>query len=231
MIPVVLRHYDNQSFLDSKVSTLEKSVSEIHKTETKLCEFVKNVELRLEKHQKAITTLFNDHKAAQASDVSSPVPSITEEFVANIAASITFEQKEKGKRQLNIIVHNIAESSTNKGLSRKEEDIGKCKSLFQTHLGTTVTIQNAICLGKRSDKPRLLKITLNSIQEKVMILKNKLKLRSSNNTSPVRNIFITPDYTPLEQKNNKALRQQLADMNKAENVYALKNEKIVRKTH
>ena len=50
MVPIALRHYDNQSFLDSKVSTLEKSVSEIHKTETKLCEFVKNVKLRLEKH-------------------------------------------------------------------------------------------------------------------------------------------------------------------------------------
>ena len=55
-----------------------------------------------------------------------------------------------------------------------------------------------------------------------MILKNKLKLRSSNNPSPVRNVFITPDYTPLEQKKNKALRQQLADMNKVENAYTIK---------
>ena len=56
-----------------------------------------------------------------------------------------------------------------------------------------------------------------------MILKNKLKLRSSNNPSPVRNVFITPDYTPLEQKKNKALCQQLDDMNKVENVYTIKN--------
>ena len=62
-----------------------------------------------------------------------------------------------------------------------------------------------------------------------MILKNKLKLRSSNNPSPVRNVFITPDYTPLEQKKNKALRQQLADMNKVENVYTIKNGKIARR--
>jgi len=229
-IPVAMHCYDSQSFLDSKVSTLEKSLSEIQKTESKLCEIVKNVESQLEKHQKAITTLFNDQKSVQNSDVPNPVPSITEESVANIAASITAEQKEKEKRQSNIIVHNIAESGANEGLSRKEEDIRRCKSLFQTHLGANVTIQNAIRLGKRSDKPRLLKVTLSSIQEKASILKNKLKLRSSGNPEPVRNVFITPDYTPLEQKKNKALRQQLADMNKGENAYTIKNGKIVRRT-
>jgi len=87
-----------------------------------------------------------------------------------------------------------------------------------------VSIQNAICLGKRTDKPRLSKISLNSIQEKATVLKNKLKLQSSNNPSPVHNI-ITPDYTPLEQKKNKALLQQLADMNKGENVYIIKTVK------
>ena len=74
------------------------------------------------------------------------------------------------------------------------------------------------------DKPRLLKVTLSSIQEKINILKNK---QSSNYPSPVRNIFITPDYTPMEQKKNKALRQQLADMKvyrviiSAENTYCV----------
>jgi len=179
-----LRHYDNLSFLESKISTLEKSVYEINHTEIKLVEVVKNVESQLEKHQKAITSMLNDCKAAQASDTTSPVPSITEESVATIASSITAEQKEKVRRQLNVIVHNIAESNASEGSTRKE-DIGKCKCLFQTYLGMSVTIQNAICLGKRSDKPRLLKVTLNSVQDKVTILKNKFKLHSSNNLAPV----------------------------------------------
>ena len=96
------------------------------------------------------------------------------------------------------------------------------KVFVRNILEVTVSIQNAIRLGKRSDKPRLLKVALNSTQNKAMILKNKLKLRSSNNPSPVRNVFITPDYTPLEQKKNKALHQQLADMNKIENAYTIK---------
>ena len=74
------------------------------------------------------------------------VAHITEESVANIAVSINAEQKEKEKRQLNIIVHNLEESSASEGSFRKEDDITKCKSLFQKHLGVTVTIQNAIRL-------------------------------------------------------------------------------------
>jgi len=42
-------------------------------------------------------------------------------------------------------------------------------------------------------------------------------------------LFITPDLTPLEQKKHKALRQQLADMNKPDKVYMIKNGKIVRR--
>jgi len=58
----------------------------------------------------------------------------------------------------------------------------------------------------------------------VSILKNKLKLRSSNNPPKVHNVFITPDYTPLEQKKNKALRQKLADMNKGKNTFIIKKQ-------
>ena len=55
------------------------------------------------------------------------------------------------------------------------------------------------------------------------------KKTSSLIEDKIRSLFITPDLTPLEQKKHKALRQQLADMNKSENVYMIKNGKIVRR--
>jgi len=73
-------------------------------------------------------------------------------------------------------------------------------------------------------------LSLNNIQEKSAILKNKVKLRSSDNPSDVRKVFITPDFTPLEQRQNKALRQQLAAMNKDKKLYVIKNGKIVQRT-
>jgi len=157
LIPIALRNHDSPAFVDSKVTTLEKSVAVIQQTESKLCEMVKSVEVQL-KHQKALTSLINDHKAAQNSSFSTPSPTspITIESVASIAASITAGQKRREKRQLNVIVHNVEEPTASEGLSRKEDDINKCKSMFQTYLGATVSIQNAIRLGKRSEKSRLL---------------------------------------------------------------------------
>ena len=94
--------------------------------------------------------------------------------------------------------------------------------LLQTYLGVSTTINNALRLGKKSTKPRLLKLSLNSIQDKAIILKNKTKLRPSNNPSDVHKIFIMPDFTPLKQRQNKALRQQLAAMNKDKKLYVIK---------
>ena len=141
MFPVALQCFNSHSVIDSKASTLEKSISKIQVAELNLNEIMKNVESQLEKQQKAITALLNDHKAAFGTNTPSVVPPITEESVANIAVSINAEQKEKEKRQLNIIVHNLEESSASEGPSRKKDDITKCNSLF--HLQLPILIQHS----------------------------------------------------------------------------------------
>ena len=49
----------------------------------------------------------------------------------NIAATLVAKQKDKEKRQLNLIIHNIDESSTTSGAERKSEDIAKVSKLLQ----------------------------------------------------------------------------------------------------
>ena len=48
-----------------------------------------------------------------------------------------------------------------------------------------------------------------------------MKFKADQNLEHVRKLFITPDLTPLEQRKNNALRQQLADMNKIQNIYVI----------
>ena len=59
------------------------------------------------------------------------------------------------------------------------------------------------------------------------MLRNKLRLRNQDNPEIICKVFITPDLTPLEQKRNKELRSQLAEMNKVANIYRIKNREIV----
>ena len=194
-----LESYDSHAHFESCLSLLEKKVTEMQTAEKNLSEHVKNIEIQLKKYHNAVTNTDGSQPMNIPTPIMSPAP-ISEESVARLASSVVVEQREKEKRQLNIILHNLAESNAPEGTNRKEDDIKKCSSIFQTYLGSSADITNAIRLGKRSDKPRLLKITLNSAQEKSLILKNKLKLRSSGNPDHIRKLFITPDLTPGEQK-------------------------------
>jgi len=160
--------------------------------------------------------------------VASPT-SISEESVVHLALSLVVEQREKEKRQLNVILHNLPESTAHEGVKRKEDDSEKCISIFQDSLVSSVAITKAIRLRRKADKPRLLKLTLSSAQEESLILKNKLKLRSSDNPKYICKLFVTPDLTPDEQKRYKELRLQLAEMNTEGNTYMIKNGRIVQR--
>ena len=148
----------------------------------------------------------------------------------NIAATLVAKQKDKEKRQLNLIVHNIDESSATSGADRKSEDIAQVSKLLQEVLKVSCSITKAFRIGKKRERPRLLKVSVQSLEEKTNILRNKRKLKDQSNSEKIRNVYITPDLTPSEQAKNKALRQQLADKNKASNVYMIKNGKIVRRS-
>ena len=155
--------------------------------------------------------------------------SLTSESVATITVGVADEQRERDRRKLNLILHNVPESAKQKGPERKADNISMVNGLLHQHLGFNPTISNAVRLGKKSDRPRLLKISVATTQEKTNILRNCYKLRDSKNAIYVQKIFATPDLTPLEQKKDKILRQKLAEMNKDDKIYKIKNGVIVRR--
>lgn len=149
--------------------------------------------------------------------------------IDTIAAGVVDEQREREKRKLNLILHNVRESSKENGSSRKADDIATVTTMLQNRVGVKATITNAFRLGKRSDRPRLLKVSVSSVEEKSAILKQCYKLKNKENPADVQKIFATPDLTPLEQKKDKALRQKLTELNKNGKVYKIKNGVIVRR--
>lgn len=190
---------------EANFTTINTKLSKLH---SNVAAVVKNLEVKLCEHHKSFTNTLANHPIQMSTN---PVlTTIPEESVAHIAMTLAAEQKEKEKRGLNLIIHNVEESNAVDGATRSEYDISKCSDIFQTYLGVSATINKAFRLGKKSSKARLLKISLSNIQHKSTILKNKLKLRSSSNPSHIRKIFITPDLTPSEQKQSKELRQKLA---------------------
>ena len=163
-----------------------------------------------------------------ATAVSSPAKS-TKQF-STIISSVLNEEKDKARRRLNLIVHRVPESQADTGTTRRDDDINFVTSCLKDHLDMSVTIEKAFRLGKRSDtqsdRPRLLKITLNSERDRSMILKKCAKLRNNENPAHIKKVFFTPDLTPGELELNKKLRADLKEKNKDKNLYCIKNGKL-----
>jgi len=114
------------------------------------------------------------------------------------------------------------------GYARRQEDIPSISNILSKHIGISVKIEKVFRIGQRKDKPRLLKITVSSEQEKTVVLRNCTKLRNSENPEDVKKI-VTPDLTPTEQAANQKLRQQLKEKNKQGNFFRIKHGQIVRR--
>ena len=145
--------------------------------------------------------------------------------VTTVINSFLNEEKEKAKRRLNLIIHNIPESTDGDGLTRKKHDIDFIISAFQQYLGVNATINKAFRLGQRGSKPRLLKISVNTETEKASILQNRIKLKNDVHPEEIQKIFITPDVIPKEQEVNKKLRDELKELNKEGRIYYIKMAK------
>ena len=135
-------------------------------TKKQLWEFAKTFQVERE-NEGTITDMVN-----MSSDVSGtimttnpPPPSIDD-----LTHSLITEQREWDKRKLNIILHDIGESTAEDSQSRKQ-DIISLNSIFAKYFNITPNNTIAIHLGKKdSDKLRSMKITLNSLEEKSLIL-------------------------------------------------------------
>ena len=101
--------------------------------------------------------------------------------------------------------------------------------MLQKYLGIGTKIEKAFRLGRRGEKPCLLKITVASEHDKVAILRNCTKLRNIENPEDVRQLYITPDLTPTEQAINRKLREELKEKNREGNLYRIKNGRIIKK--
>ena len=60
-------------------------------------------------------------------------------------------------------------------------------------------------LGKRGDKPRLLKVSVDSERSKASIRHNCTRLRGKDVLVSLSKVFITPDMTSKEREYNKSL--------------------------
>ena len=110
-------------------------------------------------------------------------------------------------------MHSIPEYNAESADQWKQHDTDTAMAIINQHLNIPTSISNAIRLGKKIDKPKVLRITVDSDQAKVKILCNCTKIRSFSDPEYLQQVFITPDQTLKEREANKLLRSMQAHRN------------------
>jgi len=133
-LPKAFGLFEAQSQFDEKLE------AKLQYVENKLHENMDNIETKLQEYQKSVLNTCDTH--GQGLDNLQPLRSpISNDSVANITLSLTSEQKEKERRQFNIIVYNLKELNTTHGTARKQKDIILCSSIFSNYLNISVSIK------------------------------------------------------------------------------------------
>ena len=131
-------------------------------------------------------------------NTSNSISDISPNKISSAVVSLLNDEKEREKRCMNIIIHNLPESTAKTGEERKQDDISKITEMCNQNLETPTSVTNAVRLGKKStdpNKPRIIKVTVGSKRERAKILSKCTNLRNPSMPSHLKKVFITPDLT------------------------------------
>ena len=141
-------------------------------------------------------------KISKLPQVTVPVQRNREEI-----AGVLDELQDKERRKFNVIVHNLPEAS-NTDQPDKKGDQERFTDMIKNGLKLVVKCTNSFRIRKKiENKPRLLLVTLATMEDRTNILRSAATLRS---TPEWGNVYITPDLTWQEREKARTLRQELA---------------------
>ena len=118
------------------------------------------------------------------------------------------EYLDREKRRMNLIIHNLPESTAPSPTEKSQQDQEKFSRILKDEFHLSgVAVEKCVRLGKpTNNRPRLLLVALHDFQQKRDILRNAKQLQNSNEWG---NIYISPDLTPKERDIGKKLRLEL----------------------
>ena len=121
-------------------------------------------------------------------------------------AAVADEVYQRSRRERNLIISGVPESNIGTIGEREQADESFCRRLF-ADLSTSVDFEKATRIGRsRNGRSRLLRVRFQKTEDKFRILRTCKELRKHEE---YKNVFINLDRTPLEQRIDKRLRDEL----------------------
>lgn len=219
--------------LAEKVGTMEKSLES--KADTSVVAQLDTRVVCLESKLANVETQIVSYSESKKAD-ENVIKKFVEKAVAVHTAQDTEELEEREKRKTSLIIHGIKESTSDESEEREEDDMGVVASMLHELKCDSATVKKVIRLGKRPDsvgddsvKPRPIKMVVESVEEKLQIIKSAKNLRTARE-GDWKDVFIHQDLTIKEREQRRKLVQELKDRKeKGETDLILVGDRIVKR--
>jgi len=133
----------------------------------------------------------------------------TENLKSEILEDAVKESINRGRRLQSLVIQGVPESLTGSLEERKRYDIGQMKRILcELELPESVVSDVRRVGRKRSDGSRLMVVRMCDYDSRMKILS---KSKSLKNSHSMRQVFIKPDMTPMQQAQDKCLRDTLRE--------------------
>jgi len=124
------------------------------------------------------------------------------------------EEMEIEHRKKNVIVHGVPESEAEAPEERISDDLSVLAAMFQEVKVEDIQVESVVRLGKKASdpaqRPRPMKLVLNSEGSKISLLKNAKNLREKQEGGWSK-VFIHQDLTPKQREARKPLVAELKE--------------------
>ena len=196
---------------------LEKEIEKkIVNMELKVVNQIKEQQVQVE------TSLQEQTKAVQATVQTLPKYTAELKSSAQDLKRMVENKAETEFREKNVLLHNIAESSSDNSEERKEHDLNIFQRVVTSLVGNqeNMEVEKIFRLGKKPEqpgnqnapapKPRLMLIKLKNKEHVNMLMKRRTQLKDVG----FPNVYLTKDLSPEEREAQKKLRQELEEKGK-----------------
>ena len=204
--------------LDANKEELLKEIKKMHESLALLQIKINNVD----------TTLVKVLEIQKAQDVEvknlkEQVRCLTEDY-----SNILNEVEERERRRPNLVIAGLQEKEEGSVEERKKWDAERVDDLFRELNDFTCSVVSSVYrIGKiNSSGPRLLKVVCRDVDSKRSLLRKSKDLRDS---VTFKNVYVNPDLTPMQQKENKRLRQELRSRRELGEDVIIRQGRIVEK--
>ena len=127
----------------------------------------------------------------------------------DLACKVVDEYRDREKRKLNLIFHNVPESQSSDRTIREAKDKESVLNIAKEIGIKDVEPVSVIRLGSKvSPKGRLIRVQIGSLSIKRALLSNAKKLKN-HQSAQLKDVYITPDLSVQERKIQKELRAEL----------------------